>query len=123
MSQQFPRPTGEWSKWALRLNTYLSSVRSMLIHKTTDESASEDGLLLWDRTLLAPSISVSGAYKTLAYAQPTTVTVASLPAVASSTGLRQMVSDADATTFNSIVAGGGANIVPVYSDGTNWRIG
>jgi hypothetical protein len=38
-------------------------------------------------------------------------------------GMRQMVNDATATTFASIVAGGGANIVPVYCDGTNWRIG
>jgi hypothetical protein len=36
---------------------------------------------------------------------------------------RCMVSDATVTTFASIVAGGGANRVPVYSDGTNWRIG
>lgn len=38
-------------------------------------------------------------------------------------GARAFVSDANATTFASIVAGGGANGVPVYSDGTNWRIG
>jgi len=51
------------------------------------------------------------------------VTVASLPAAASSVGQRQIVTNATATTFASIVAGGGANIVPVYCDGTNWRIG
>jgi hypothetical protein len=33
------------------------------------------------------------------------------------------VTDASATTFHSIVAGGGANVVPVFSDGTDWRIG
>lgn len=38
-------------------------------------------------------------------------------------GQRKFVTDANATTFASIVAGGGANVVPVYSDGTNWRIG
>ena len=36
---------------------------------------------------------------------------------------RRMVSDANSTTFNSIVAGGGSNTVPVFFDGTNWRIG
>ena len=36
----------------------------------------------------------------------------------------RLVSDANATTFNSIVAGGGANTVPVFVDGaSNWRIG
>src|SRR5262245_36556587 len=50
-------------------------------------------------------------------------TVASLPAAASYKGARYMVTNANATTFNSVVAAGGANIVPVFSDGTNWRIG
>lgn len=51
-------------------------------------------------------------------------TVANLPAAASvPMGARDFVTDATATTFGSIVAGGGANKVPVYSDQTNWRIG
>jgi hypothetical protein len=56
---------------------------------------------------------------------PTTVyTVATLPSAATSgAGARAFVSDANATTFASTVAGGGANKVPVYSDGTNWKIG
>jgi hypothetical protein len=54
----------------------------------------------------------------------TPVTVATLPsAVTLGAGARAFVSNATATTFASIVAGGGANNVPVYSDGTNWRIG
>lgn len=51
-------------------------------------------------------------------------TVAALPAAATAgAGTRGMVTDATATTFLSTVAGGGANIVPVVSDGTNWLIG
>jgi hypothetical protein len=50
-------------------------------------------------------------------------TAATLPAATSIAGARAFVSDANATTFASVVAGGGANGVPVYSDGTNWRIG
>lgn len=54
----------------------------------------------------------------------TVYTVATLPsAVTSGMGSRSFVSDASATTFASIVVGGGANKVPVYSDGTNWKIG
>lgn len=50
--------------------------------------------------------------------------VADLPtAAAVGAGARGFVTDASATTFASVVAGGGANGVPVYSDGTNWRIG
>ena len=38
-------------------------------------------------------------------------------------GDRTYVTDANATTFMSIVAGGGSNIVPVFHNGTNWVIG
>jgi hypothetical protein len=37
-------------------------------------------------------------------------------------GARAMVSDANATTFGSVAAGGGANLVPVYYDGSDWLI-
>jgi hypothetical protein len=33
------------------------------------------------------------------------------------------VSDALAPTFGATVVGGGAVAVPVYSDGTNWKVG
>jgi len=49
--------------------------------------------------------------------------VSALPLALDNPGLRTMVSDATATTFASVVSGGGSNTVPVYSDGTNWRIG
>lgn len=38
-------------------------------------------------------------------------------------GVRGFVTDATATTFASAVVGGGSNGVPVYNDGTIWRIG
>jgi hypothetical protein len=50
--------------------------------------------------------------------------VANLPTAASAgAGARGFVTNATATTFYSIVAGGGSYGVPVFSDGTNWRIG
>jgi hypothetical protein len=49
--------------------------------------------------------------------------LANAPAATVGAGARAFVTDANATTFHSIVAAGGANGVPVYSDGTNWRIG
>ena len=50
------------------------------------------------------------------------VTVANLP-TAPAPGTRHFVNDATATTFHSVVAGTGSNFVPVFYDGTNWRIG
>jgi hypothetical protein len=51
-------------------------------------------------------------------------TVADLVAAATAgSGARAFVTDATSTTFASTVAGGGSNKVPVYSDGTNWKIG
>ena len=51
----------------------------------------------------------------------TAIPVASLPAEAG-VGEVWMVNDANSTTFNSVVAGGGANVIGVRWDGTNWRI-
>jgi hypothetical protein len=52
------------------------------------------------------------------------VTVANLPsAVTSGVGSRLFVTDSSVSTFGSTVAGGGSIKVPVYSDGTNWKVG
>ena len=53
----------------------------------------------------------------------TSKTVATLPAAASNTGVRYLVTDSNTATFNAVVAGGGANIVPAFSNGTTWRVG
>jgi hypothetical protein len=58
------------------------------------------------------------------YIQTPALTVATLPSASTAgMGSRAFVSDANATTFASVVAGGGSNKVPVYSDGTDWLIG
>lgn len=76
--------------------------------------------LLWDAPSAGIALNVAG---TMSFS-PSTGTVASLPTAATAgAGSQYFVSDATATTFASIVAGGGANNVPVYSDGVNWRIG
>lgn len=56
---------------------------------------------------------------------PTTnYTVATLPnAATSGAGARTFATDALAPTFGATVAGGGAVFIPVYSDGTNWKVG
>jgi len=54
----------------------------------------------------------------------TVYTVATLPsAVTSGAGTRAFVSDALLPAFGSTVVAGGSVKVPVYSDGTNWKVG
>jgi hypothetical protein len=54
----------------------------------------------------------------------TNYTVATLPsAVTSGAGARAFVTDALGPTFGATVVTGGAIAVPVYSDGTNWKVG
>jgi hypothetical protein len=54
----------------------------------------------------------------------TNYTVATLPsAVTAGKGARSFVTDALLPTFGSTVAAGGAVATPVYSDGTNWKVG
>jgi hypothetical protein len=48
-------------------------------------------------------------------------TVGTLPTGAK--GARSFVSDANSTTFATSAVGGGSNNVPVYHDGSGWRIG
>lgn len=55
---------------------------------------------------------------------PPVYTVANLPsAVDLGVGARSFVTDATGPTFGATVVGGGAVKVPVYSDGTNWKVG
>jgi hypothetical protein len=81
--------------------------------------------------------NAAGATNILVNASPTTNVVtftnviktattvfASLPAAATAgAGARAFITDATAATFGTVAAGGGANAVPVWSDGTNWKIG
>ena len=54
------------------------------------------------------------------------VGLATLPSAVSVPGARAMISDSNVPAvgnFGVIAAGGGSDIVPVFSDGTNWLIG
>ena len=58
------------------------------------------------------------------YLATTPVTVANLPSAATAgAGARAHVTDATSTTFNAALVGGGANSVPVWSNGTAWFVG
>ena len=78
-------------------------------------------LLTFPNATQANTIALPDASGTVALKAPIS-TVATLPGTPAAGDLA-FVTDANATTFASIVAGGGSNQVPVYYDGTNWRIG
>ena len=78
---------------------------------------------LTGKTLTGP---ITDAIKTGGVGTSTVALLAIAYPAATSKGYRTCVVDAtQALTagIGAIVAGGGANCVPVYSDGTNWRIG
>lgn len=51
-------------------------------------------------------------------------TFANLPTAANAgVGARAFVTDSSVSTFGTTVAGGGAIKVPIYSDGTDWKVG
>ena len=69
--------------------------------------------------------NILGQLRTFNVIPPTTnFTVATLPSAATSgAGARTFVTNALAPTFGATVVGGGAVFTPVYSDGTNWKVG
>ena len=88
-----------------------------IVFRTSDTTAS--GTTLQTATTRL-TISHTAVTSTLPVVVPG-YTVATLPTGV--TGMRAYVTDANATTFLSTVAGGGANTVPVFYNGTNWVIG
>jgi hypothetical protein len=69
--------------------------------------------------------NILGQLRTFDVIPPTpNYTVATLPSAATSgAGARAFATDALGPTFGSTVVGGGAVFTPVYSDGTNWKVG
>jgi len=63
LNEKPPQVVGSaWETWATRLNSYLTRVRNKLQHKTENESAADDGILLWDRENKYPVVSKDGAF-------------------------------------------------------------
>ena len=64
MSEYIPYPQGDaWQTWARRLSQYLGTIRSLLAHKTGTESATQDGLMLWDSANGYPVISDANVFR------------------------------------------------------------
>jgi len=66
--------------------------------------------------------NLGDASATTVQTEPTTF--AQLPTAATAgAGTRAFITDSSTATFAATVSGGGANKVPVYSDGANWKVG
>lgn len=64
-----PKPTGNnWNSYAQRLSVYLQQTRSMLRRLLSGESASENGILLWDDSNGYPIISKNSEWRQVAIA-------------------------------------------------------
>lgn len=86
------------------------------------------GLTISGNAWTSTGATITGAgAATFTTVKTTPVAVASLPAAATAgKGARAFVTDSNATLasgLGNVVAAGGANNVPVYSDGANWLIG
>ena len=81
---------------------------AFLLGTTTDNNVD---LLQINGTITCTNIRTSG------------YTVATLPPAAGNGGRRVYVTDATAPTFGATVAGGGAVVIPVFSNGANWIVG
>lgn len=76
------------------------------------------------QVVITGGLGVSGAINLGTYVKTGVTTVGALPTCDAGTqGARHLVTDANSTTFLATAAGGGANIVPVVCNATNWVIG
>lgn len=74
------------------------------------------------KTIFANNFIANSTSTTVMRTVSTTVSL--LPAANTvGAGSRAFVTDANTSAFGTAVAGGAANAVPIYSDGTNWRVG
>jgi hypothetical protein len=75
---------GEWKVWAEDLRRYLGKALSQLSAKEANSSASEDGVILWDRANGYPVVSKDGVWRQIVladgyaiFSQDTDITAAS----------------------------------------------
>ena len=110
-------------------NLYMSgSAKNYLAGNTGIGNTMPDATLAVTGTAnISGVVTLGSTLTTASYSKTTATTVGSLVAAATAgAGARSFVTDSTVVAsgnFGAIVAGTGANPVPVYSDGTNWRIG
>ena len=108
---------------ALRNGTNAQTNRTYVTWTDASNGAWVETVAASGASYLRPNANGTGTKPLLVYVSGST-TVASLPAAATAgAGARAFVTDALAPTFGATVANGGAISVPVYSDGSNWKVG
>lgn len=59
-----PKPLGgDWKQWARRLQPYLLDIRDKLRFKRGDETAAQDGVIMWDAENGYPVVSKNGVWQ------------------------------------------------------------
>jgi hypothetical protein len=116
---------GSLNEGVYGIGVQIASGRTLAWSSTTDAAATKD------LTLSRAGINIgqfgdggsnSNGLIYLKGVRPVGSTVANLPTAAGNTGMMATATDATVTTIGTTVAGGGANTVLVWSNGTNWRI-
>ena len=74
-------------------------------------------------TTLIEYIQVNFGAVTCMSVQTTPVRFDQLPNAVGNAGARAFITNCNTTTFNAAAAGGGANQVPVFSNGISWFVG
>lgn len=106
---------------AVRTTLGLGTISTQAANSVAITGGAIDGTPIGAST---PSTGKFSSLESTSYVKSASTVVGSLPAAGTvGAGARHFVTDATATTFLSTVAGGGANKVPVVSDGTLWLIG
>jgi hypothetical protein len=91
---------------------------------TKEVRSSTNGLAGYNGNITANNISASNNITSNNYIKSKVFVSANIAnPIGAGAGARSFVSDATSTTFGALYASGGANNVPVYSDGSAWRIG
>ena len=88
-------------------------------------SSSQGDSRKFSLTTLVTFLSTAfSSLRAVSYIATNATTVANLPTAATAgAGARAFVTDANSTSFNASLVGGGSNAVPVFSTGSEWRIG
>ena len=59
---------GDWKLWGERLVSYIARNANKLQHKNNRETASDDGILMWDRENSYPVVSSAGVFRQIVLA-------------------------------------------------------
>lgn len=121
-------PTGAWTGFANHIAIFWGGSWRFVPGRNAAGAiitigARHVGLRVWDRATQLLYIWSGSSPAWRAVSRERVLTVATLPATGLVNGDSAIVTDANAPTLGSIVAGGGAVRVRVNYDGTNWRVG